>query len=132
MYPVMNAIDLAVADMDKTIAFYAMLGLDFKVDANMPDHASCDLPNGMHLMLDTEPFRSSYTPGWNSPASGSRTFFAFEFPAPAEVDTKFRELTDAGATSLTEPWDTPWGMRYATVLDPDGNGVDLYAPLPST
>lgn len=27
------------------------------------------------------------------------------------------------------PFDAPWGQRYATVLDPDGNGVDLFAPL---
>jgi uncharacterized glyoxalase superfamily protein PhnB len=29
------------------------------------------------------------------------------------------------------PWDAFWGQRYATVLDPDGNSVDLFAALPS-
>jgi hypothetical protein len=29
------------------------------------------------------------------------------------------------------PYDAPWGQRYATVLDPDGNIVDLFAPLAS-
>ena len=33
---------------------------------------------------------------------------------------------------LQEPFDAPWGMRYATVTDPAGNGVDLYADLPSS
>jgi uncharacterized glyoxalase superfamily protein PhnB len=28
-----------------------------------------------------------------------------------------------------EPWDAFWGQRYAVVADPDGNHVDLYAPL---
>ncbi len=28
-----------------------------------------------------------------------------------------------------EPFDAFWGMRYATVLDPDDNGVDLFATL---
>jgi hypothetical protein len=28
------------------------------------------------------------------------------------------------------PWDAFWGMRYAVVHDPDGNGVDLFSPLP--
>jgi len=28
-----------------------------------------------------------------------------------------------------EPWDAFWGQRYAIVRDPDGNGVDLFAPL---
>jgi len=27
------------------------------------------------------------------------------------------------------PWDAFWGQRYAQVLDPDGNSVDLFAPL---
>ncbi|MCZ6462364.1 MAG: glyoxalase, partial [Actinobacteria bacterium] len=25
--------------------------------------------------------------------------------------------------------DAFWGQRYATVLDPDGNAIDLFAPL---
>jgi hypothetical protein len=28
--------------------------------------------------------------------------------------------------------DAFWGQRYATVLDPDGNPVDLFAPLEDT
>ncbi len=26
-------------------------------------------------------------------------------------------------------WDAFWGQRYAILHDPDGNGVDLFAPL---
>lgn len=35
----------------------------------------------------------------------------------------------AGFHSHVAPFDAPWGQRYATVLDPDGNHVDLFAPL---
>ena len=35
-------------------------------------------------------------------------------------------------TGHHEPWDAFWGQRYATVLDPDGNSVDLFAALPAT
>ncbi len=35
----------------------------------------------------------------------------------------------AGYKSELTPFDAPWGQRYAVVLDPDGNGVDLFAPL---
>jgi uncharacterized glyoxalase superfamily protein PhnB len=38
-------------------------------------------------------------------------------------------LTAAGHHGKTAPWDAFWGQRYATVLDPDGNQVDLFAPL---
>ncbi|URN09544.1 hypothetical protein LUW74_43495 [Actinomadura madurae] len=47
------------------------------------------------------------------------------------MDAVYAEMTAAGYTGAKEPWDAFWGMRYATVLDPDGNGVDLYAPLPA-
>jgi catechol 2,3-dioxygenase-like lactoylglutathione lyase family enzyme len=77
--PRLNAMGIVVADMDAAIAFYSRLRLKFEVDSGMPDHMSCDLPSGLHLMR--------------------------------------------------QPWDAFWGMRYATVLDPDGNGIDLYCPL---
>ena len=45
------------------------------------------------------------------------------------MDAKHAELTAAGHRSALAPFDAPWGQRYATVLDPDGNSVDLYAAL---
>jgi catechol 2,3-dioxygenase-like lactoylglutathione lyase family enzyme len=131
MNPTMNTIDIVVSDMEASIAFYARLGLDFKIDAYMPEHAGCDLPGGLHLMLDTEGFRTPYVSGWSRPEGGPRNFLAFEFPAPAGVDEKYAELTGASYRGVAEPWDAMWGMRYATVLDPDGNGIDLYATLPA-
>jgi catechol 2,3-dioxygenase-like lactoylglutathione lyase family enzyme len=127
----MNTIDIVVADLEASIAFYRRLGVEFKVDSTYPDHAGCDLPGGLHLMLDTETFRASVTAGWTRPAGGPRNFLSFQAPAPADVDAKYRELTEAGYEGVTEPWDAFWGMRYATVLDPDGNGIDLYCPLPA-
>ncbi|HEY1521808.1 MAG TPA: VOC family protein [Solirubrobacteraceae bacterium] len=46
-----------------------------------------------------------------------------------EVDRLYREIVDAGAQTYKEPWDAFWGQRYAQVKDPDGNVVDLFAPL---
>jgi catechol 2,3-dioxygenase-like lactoylglutathione lyase family enzyme len=131
MNPTFNVIDIAVRDLPEAIAFYRRLGLEFVPDQHMPDeHAGCDLPNGIHLMLDTDELRDKTTAHWTPPAVG-RTFLAFEFGAPADVDAKYAELTGAGATGLQEPWDAFWGMRYATVTDPGGNGIDLYATLPT-
>ncbi|MES9537391.1 VOC family protein [Spirillospora sp. NPDC049024] len=127
----MNTIDIVVSDMDAAIAFYRRLGLEFKVDSAYPDHAGCDLPGGLHIMLDTEAFRVPTLPGWTRPSGGARNFLAFQAAAPEEVDAKYAELTEAGYTGVKEPWDAFWGMRYATVLDPDGNGIDLYATLPA-
>ena len=49
--------------------------------------------------------------------------------SPAEVDAMFERLTRAGHPGSLKPYDAPWGQRYATVLDPDRNLVDLFAPL---
>ena len=38
-------------------------------------------------------------------------------------------MTDAGHASKTAPRDAFWGQRYAQVIDPDGNVVDLFARL---
>lgn len=133
MNPTLNTIDIIVSDIQAAIDFYARLGLDFTVDPAYPDHAGCDLPSGLHLMLDTEKFRATAhaAAGWNRPTGDSRTFLAFQFPETAGVDAKYAELIGAGYTGVQEPWDAFWGMRYATVLDPDGNGIDLYCPLPT-
>lgn len=131
MTPSLDTIDIVVSDIRAAIAFYARLGLEFTVDAAYPDHAGCDLPGGLHVMLDTEKFRdSAQKRGWSRPSGDPRAFLAFRFPDPGAVDAKYAELVGAGHTGVQEPWDAFWGMRYATVLDPDGNGVDLYCPLP--
>jgi hypothetical protein len=36
----------------------------------------------------------------------------------------------AGSHGYKAPWDAVWGQRYAVIHDPDGNSVDLFAPLP--
>ena len=60
---------------------------------------------------------------------GPRTALAFLCDSPADVDRIYQELTKAGGNSYLAPFDAPWGQRYATVHDHDGNAVDLFAPL---
>ncbi len=127
MTPALKTLDITVTDLDAAMAFYQRLGLTFVVDAHMPGHAGCDLPDGLHIMLDTVDLRSGMSPGWQRSAGDGRTFLCFEFTEPKHVDAKYTELVEAGYRGLSEPFDAPWGMRYATVCDPDGNGVDLYA-----
>jgi uncharacterized glyoxalase superfamily protein PhnB len=45
------------------------------------------------------------------------------------VDRLFQELVTAGGHGDLPPFDAPWGQRYASIHDPDGNAVDLFAPL---
>ncbi|MCW3845204.1 VOC family protein [Micromonospora yasonensis] len=131
MKPIMNTLDIAVADIAASIAFYRRLGLVFQVDPNYAEHAACDLPGGLHVMLNEEKFTAMARPGWTRTAGSPPIFLAFQLDTPADVDAKYAELVGAGYAGSREPWDAFWGHRYATVLDPDGNGIDLYCPLPS-
>ena len=60
----------------------------------------------------------------------SGTALAFDCGSPAAVDETFASMVAAGFDGHMEPWDAVWGQRYATLRDPDGNGVDLFAALP--
>ena len=60
---------------------------------------------------------------------GNLVSLAFECASPAEVDRIYAEIVGAGFEGEKEPWDAFWGQRYATVLDPDRNHVDLFARL---
>jgi uncharacterized glyoxalase superfamily protein PhnB len=51
--------------------------------------------------------------------------------SPELLDALFEKVTAAGHAGPLQPYDAPWGQRYATVADPDGNWVDLFAPLKS-
>ncbi|MEV5916961.1 VOC family protein [Streptomyces pseudogriseolus] len=77
------------------------------------------------------PRRWSFRARWRPPSGGARTSLAVRCEGPAEVDALFAELVEAGVRAELRPWDAVWGQRYAVVLDPDGNMVDLFAPLPA-
>jgi catechol 2,3-dioxygenase-like lactoylglutathione lyase family enzyme len=127
MKPQANALALIVSDIAASVDFYRRLGLDFG-DATGP-HIECELMPGFRLMLDDAANAELFYPDWTKPSGGAHTALAFEFGTPSEVDTTYRELTDAGFGSAHEPFDAPWRHRIATVRDPDGNNVDLYALL---
>jgi uncharacterized glyoxalase superfamily protein PhnB len=127
----LDAIGLVVSDMAATCAFYRMLGVDVPESAESAPHVEAVLPGGMRLMFDTEDVIRSMDPGWTAPDTAGRMGLAFLLPDPAGVDAAYADLTVAGHRGEMEPFDAPWGQRYAVVLDPDGTGVDLFAPLAS-
>ncbi|MFD9400808.1 VOC family protein [Streptomyces sp. NPDC060011] len=130
MTPRFDVIGLVVSDMAASLAFYRRLGLDFPAGAEGEPHVEAGLPGGLRLALDTEETVRSFHPGWRPPSGGGRTSLAFRCDDPAEVDSVYEALVGAGHHGELKPWDAFWGMRYAVVHDPDGNGVDLFAPLP--
>ncbi|MGW3683383.1 VOC family protein [Streptomyces prasinus] len=124
-----DAIGLVVSDMGASVAFYRRLGFAFPEGAEEQGHTEAELPGGLRLLMDTEDVVRSFHTEWEPPSGGGRTSFALRCDSPAEVDSLYEELVASGCRSELKPWDAAWGQRYATVLDPDGHGIDLFAPL---
>ena len=130
MAPRVDAIGLVVADMSRSLSFYRRLGLDFPDGAESEPHVEAQLAGGLRLLLDTVETIRSFDPQWRPPKGGGpKTALAFACDSPAEVDKVYADLVAAGYEGHKEPWDAFWGQRYAMIHDPDGNGVDLFAPL---
>jgi catechol 2,3-dioxygenase-like lactoylglutathione lyase family enzyme len=125
--PQLNALGVVTSDMARSIAFYRLLGLDVP---ETPDEGHVDtfLPNGVRFMLDSEETVRSFRPDWTR-ETGNQIALALECGSPAEVDDVYAQVVSAGFDGEKPPWDAFWGQRYAQVLDPDHNVIDLFAPL---
>ncbi|MGU3437839.1 VOC family protein [Actinomycetes bacterium M1A6_2h] len=126
MTPRFAVIELVVTDMAASLAFYRALGLDIADDLDAAPHAEHELAGGLKIAWDTVETIASFDPSFVKP-EGSGMSLAFECDSPAEVDATYEALTAAGHRSHSAPFDAFWGQRYATIDDPDGYGVDLFA-----
>jgi catechol 2,3-dioxygenase-like lactoylglutathione lyase family enzyme len=130
MAPTFNAFGLVVAEMATTLAFYRELGLDIPAEADAAPHAEVALGGGLRLLFDTHETIRSFDPDFAPSTSGGQFGVAFSCDGPADVDGTYDRMVAAGHRGHKKPWDAFWGQRYAVLLDPDGNHVDLYAALP--
>ncbi len=129
MTPRLDAISLVARDLPATLAFYRRLGLEIPADADSTAHVEIVLSGGLRLLIDPASTVAGFDPSFDPDADLGGSSLAFACADPAEVDRVHADLIAAGHHSHLEPFDAVWGQRYATVLDPDGNGVDLFAPL---
>ena len=125
----LDLIGIVVQDMSKSLAFYRHLGLDLPADADQEPHVDTTLPSGLRLAWDTVETIRSFDPDWVAPSGSSRIGLAFLCDSPAGVDQTYEELVSLGYEGHLPPWDAFWGQRYASLKDPDGNAVDLFASL---
>ena len=124
--PTLDAIGIVTSNMARSVQFYRLLGVNAP-DAT-DDHIEATLANGLRLMWDDLELVRQIHPDWQTPV-GQRLGLAFLCGSPGEVDSVHQRLMAEGFASAKEPWDAFWGQRYAQVLDPDGNIVDLFASL---
>jgi uncharacterized glyoxalase superfamily protein PhnB len=127
IYP--HTADIVVKDMARALAFYRLLGVNAPAEADGDQQVAIETEgHGMSLGFLTEALMAHTPLGWAEPVGG-RISLAFKCGSPAEVDAVFARVTAAGHPSVTLPWDAPWGQRYASTRDPDGNRIDLFAAL---
>lgn len=127
--PTLDLVGIVVDDMAASLAFYRHLGLEVPPDAADQPHVEVTVAGGLRLAWDTVETVRTFDPDYPA-ATGSRVSLAFKLPSPADVDATYERLVAAGYAGHRAPWDAFWGQRYALVHDPDGNTVDLFAPLP--
>ncbi len=137
--PTFNQVNLIVADMDATVAFYRRLGLDLPEAAGFEwppgtgaRHAEATTVNGVSVEFDNLAMTKLWFPDWEpdqtAAPSASRSVLNFSVPSPAAVDDLYAELTGVGHPGRQAPYDAFWGSRYAIVADPDGNHCGIMSP----
>ena len=124
--PQLDAIGIVSADLKATVRFYRLVGL--QVPDSNEDHIEAVTSGGIRVMIDTLELIKQIDPDWVQPA-GRAIGLAFRCINAKEVDGVYARVVAGGFRGKAPPYDAFWGQRYATVLDPDGNGVDLFADL---
>lgn len=127
----LNALGILCSDIEASLAFYRTLGVPFPEFDPAEGHYSADLGNGFRLMLDTHDIARAFIEDFEPPTGNDLVTLAVECETPSDVDQLHDALVSLGHESVRAPFDAFWGQRYATVADPDGNPVDLYAELDS-
>ncbi len=129
--PTLGQINLVVRDMQKSLAFYRLLGLSVQeapVAEWAPHHASGVTSNGVRVELDSLAFAKQWNPAVDAANLGAAVIPFFHVGSRDEVDRVHARVLAAGYRSQRVPEDAFWGARYAIVEDPDGNSVGIMSP----
>ena len=129
--PALEQINIVVGDMQKSLAFYRLLGVsiaEMPLAEWAPHHASGRTSNGVRVEFDSIAFAKQWNPGLDESKLGTSTIPFFHVPRREDVDRMHARVTAAGYRSQKAPEDAFWGARYAIVEDPDGNPVGIMSP----
>jgi uncharacterized glyoxalase superfamily protein PhnB len=124
---------LIVQDMSKALEFYRRLGLAIPAGSDNMTHVEVKMGSGLTFFLDSRPSR--WDPkfvGRDDPAETSesyRSLLEFYVNTQAAVEAKYTELISLGYQSRRAPYETPIGMCFAMIDDPDGNTILLSGDL---
>ena len=128
MAPTLHTVGVVVRDMPAALRFYRLLGLEIASHEDASPHVEYVAPSGYAIGFVSEAMVRQTDPQWIDRV-GSRVNLQFAFSHPREVDAAHRRLVAAGYRTYQEPWDAFWGQRFARIVDPDENVVNLFAEL---
>ena len=123
--PRFTMVVLLIEDLRRSLAFYRRLGVEFPPDADQRTDIQVPIGDDHQLVLTTSFARND--PDRQPPGGGSRILLEFFVDGNAEVDAKYRELTEAGYRGRREPFLTNFNAYMCMVDDPDGNTVLITA-----
>lgn len=116
----LSIVTLGARDMGVLRSFYRSLGWTELPDGD--DAWTGFLVGGVLLALfPVGDLTAEAAPGSPEPAGWSGVGLACVVDSRDDVERCFTAAVAAGATSVTEPNDRPWGGRSAFVADPEGN-----------
>jgi uncharacterized protein len=112
--PSLHLVVLRVADLNRSVAFYRQLGLEFRQHQHGkgPEHFAAETPESVFELY-------ALTAG-SEASTGTRIGFCV--PSVDEAVTRIRQLSPDSI--LSEPKPSEWGKR-AVITDPDGHRVEL-------
>jgi catechol 2,3-dioxygenase-like lactoylglutathione lyase family enzyme len=127
-------INIVVRDMQRSLAFYRLLGVSIdEVPAQRAEwarhHVNGVASNGVRVEFDSVAFAKQWNPGLDETKLGSAAILMFHVSSRDEVDRVHARVTGAGHRSHKTPQDAFWGARYAIVEDPDGNSVGIMSAI---
>jgi len=112
-----DAITLFVENLEASKTFYRDV-LDRQVMFEDEDSAVFDFQSSVVNLLKSSGVTELIGPAQMAPRdSGSRVVFTLEVD---DVDEACAELASSGIELLNGPMDRPWGIRTASIRDPDG------------
>lgn len=132
MKPNIHVITLAVADLDRSLAFYrdglglpteGLIGTEFKGDATTPDGTivTFTLDGGVILALYPRTELAKDAAIAFNPANASEFSIGHAVATREEVDEVLAQAEAAGASVAERPHDRPWGIYSGYFQDPDGH-----------
>jgi catechol 2,3-dioxygenase-like lactoylglutathione lyase family enzyme len=140
MQPRINAITLAVADLERALAFYrdglglespGIIGTEFEGDENSPAGAVAMFNLQSDLLLALYP-RSELAKDANIPLGPPKTgefSIGHSVATRAEVDALLSAAEAAGAILTDRAHERPWGIYSGYFRDPDGHLWEILSSL---